>query len=321
MKKYLIIVFIIFLAGGIGLYSYKKNQKPAISYSEYKVEKGDIAISILSTGTVKPKNRLEIKAPVPGRIDRVLIKEGSVVRKGQILAWMSSTERAAMLDAARAKGEEEYKKWSELYLSTPVLAPISGTIILKSVEPGQTFTNTDAIFTMSDSLTVEALVDETDIASIKINSMAQIVLDAYPKSKIEARVDKLAFDSTTTNNVTTYAIDVKPEKIPDFMRSGMTANITFTVQSKRDILVIPSEALKVVGGKTIVLVKGDKSPREISISTGISDGKKTEVLAGLTENDSILIQDYTVGDDASASTNPFSPKFPKSKKSNGGGYK
>lgn len=318
MKKYIIIAIVILLFGGIGFYSYKKNQKPAITYSEYKVENGDIAISILSTGTVKPKNRLEIKAPVAGRIDTVLIKEGSVVKKGQILAWMSSTERAAMLDAARAKGEDEYKKWSELYLSTPVLAPISGTIILKSVEPGQTFTNTDAIFTMSDTLTVEALVDETDIASIKMNSRAVIVLDAYPKSPIDARVDKLAFDSTTTNNVTTYAIDVKPDKIPDFMRSGMTANITFTVQSKKDILVIPSEALKVVDGKSIVLVKGEKAPREITISTGISDGKQTEVLEGLKANDTILIQDYSIGDSASTSTNPFSPKFPKNRKGGGG---
>ncbi len=317
MKKYIIISIIVLLAGGIGYYSYKKNQKPIMTYSEYKVEKGDIAISILSTGTVKPKNRLEIKAPVPGRIDTVLIKEGSIVKKGQILAWMSSTERAAMLDAARAKGMEEYQKWSELYLATPVMAPIAGTIILKNVEPGQTFTNADAIFTMSDSLTVQALVDETDISSIKINSRAMIVLDAYPDSPIEAKVDKLAFDSTTTNNVTTYAIDVRPVEIPRFMRSGMTANVTFTVQSKKAILVIPSEAIKVVDGKSIVLVKTQKTPLETPISTGISDGKKTEILNGLKENETILIQDYSIGNNADDSTNPFSPKFPR-KKSNGG---
>ncbi len=318
-KKYLIITLVVILIGGIGFYTYKKNQKPQISYSEYKVETGDIAINILSTGTVKPKNRLEIKAPVAGRIEQVLIKEGSVVRKGQILAWMSSTERAAMLDAARAKGADEYKKWSELYLATPVLAPINGTIILKSVEPGQTFTNTDAIFTMSDVLTVQALVDETDIAQIKLNSQASIVLDAYPKTPIPAHVDKLAFDSTTTNNVTTYAIEVRPDETPEFMRSGMTANVTFSVQSKKDILVIPSEALKVVDGKSIVLVKGEKGPVEVSISTGISDGKKTEILEGLSLNDTVLIQDYSIGDAASASSNPFSPKFPKGKKSSGGG--
>lgn len=318
-KKYIIIAITLLVVAGIGFYSYKKNKKPEVSYSEYKITTGDIAVNILSTGTVKPKNRLEIKAPVAGRIEQVLIKEGSVVRKGQILAWMSSTERAAMLDAARAKGTEEYKKWSELYLATPVLAPINGTIILKSVEPGQTFTNTDAIFTMSDVLTVQALVDETDIAQIKLNSKASIVLDAYPKDPISAHVDKLAFDSTTTNNVTTYAIEVRPDKTPEFMRSGMTANVTFSVQSKTNVLVIPSEAMKVVDGKSIVMVRGEKGPVEKVISTGLTDGKINEILDGLEVGSVVLIQDYSIGDAASASNNPFSPKFPKRNKNSGGG--
>lgn len=311
MKKSLIIGAIVIIIGAIAFYSYKKNKKAEITYSEYAVETGNIDITILATGTVQPKNRLEIKAPVAGRIDQVLIKEGSKVRKGQILAWMSSTERAAMLDAARSKGEEEYKKWSELYLPTPVLAPIAGTIILKSVEPGQTFTNTDAIFTMSDHLTVKAQVDETDIAQIKLNSKAVIVLDAYPKSPINAHVDQLAFDATTTNNVTTYAIDVKPEETPEFMRSGMTANVTFSVKSKTDILLIPAESMKVIDGKSVVVVKGEKGPVEYAISTGLSDGKKIEVTKGLKTGDVILIQDYSIGDGSKSSNNPFSPKFPK----------
>lgn len=317
MKKYIIVALVIVIVSSIGFYSYKKNKKIDVTYSEYAIETGNIDITILATGTVQPKNRLEIKAPVAGRIDQVLIKEGSKVKKGQILAWMSSTERAAMLDAARSKGEEEFKKWSELYLSTPVLAPISGTIILKSVEPGQTFTNADAIFTMSDHLTVKAQVDETDIAQIKLGSKAVIVLDAYPKSPINARVDQLAFDATTTNNVTTYAIDVRPEETPEFMRSGMTANVTFSVKSKNDILLIPAEAMKVIDGKSVVVVKGDKGPVEYAISTGLSDGKKIEVTDGLKRGDIILIQDYTIGDGAQSSNNPFSPKFPKGNRNSG----
>ena len=39
---------------------------------------------------------------------------------------MSSTERAALLDAARAKGPEELKRWEEFYQAAPILAPIRG---------------------------------------------------------------------------------------------------------------------------------------------------------------------------------------------------
>lgn len=320
MKKYLIIGIVIILVGVVGFYSYKKDQSAVVTYTEYPVGKGSIAVTILSTGTVQPKNRLEIKAPVAGRIDEVLIQEGSKVKKGQIIAWMSSTERAAMLDAARSQGESEYKKWSEFYLPTPVLAPISGTIILKSVEPGQTFTNADAIFTMSDHLTVKANVDETDIAQIKLGGHASIVLDAYPQNAIEAKVDQLAFDATTTNNVTTYIIDVRPVSTPDFMRSGMTANVTFFVQEKKDILLIPSEAMKIVDGKSIVMKKGANSkPTEVSVSTGISDGKQVEVLEGLEAGDIVLIQNYNLGEGSKSSNNPFSPKFPRGTKRGSGG--
>ena len=310
-----ITLILTFLILGGFFYYYKKNKKAENNFTEHTITLGDIDLTILATGTVQPKNRLEIKAPVAGRIDQVLIKEGMRVNKGQILAWMSSTERAAMLDAARAKGEEEYKKWSELYLPTPVLAPITGTIILKNVEPGQTFTNADAIFTMSDHLTVKAQVDETDIAQIKLKSEAKIVLDAYPTNTIEAKVDQLAFDATTTNNVTTYAIDVRPDTTPEFMRSGMTANVTFRVLSKKQIPLVPSEAIKVNNGESFVLKKNNSSkgskPIEVLIKTGITDGKNTEILEGLLPGETILIQEYSLGVGNVDSNNPFSPKFPK----------
>lgn len=312
MKKIFLFIILLLIAIAAGFSYYKSNKKVKASYSEYIIKTGNISATILATGTVQPKNRLEIKAPVAGRIDQVLIKEGSKVKKGQILAWMSSTERAAMMDAARSKGESEYNKWSQLYLPTPVLAPITGTIILKSVEPGQTFTSSDAIFTMSDLLTVKAQVDETDIAQIKLNTKAVIVLDAYPTSPINASVDQLAFDATTTNNVTTYAVDVNPEKTPPFMRSGMTANVTFSVNEKKDVLYIPAEALKITEGTSFVLVKGSsKDPIQLPVTTGLSDGKKIEILEGLKQEDIILIPNYSIEESDKSSRNPFSPNFPR----------
>lgn len=307
LKIGIAVAAVAFVGGGVFLS--KGNGKGGFLYREVKIERGDIEISILSTGTVAPKNRLEIKAPVAGRIDEVLVKEGQVVRKGQVLAMMSSTERAAMLDAARAKGAEELQKWSELYLATPVLSPINGTLILRSVEPGQTFTTTEAIFVISDRLTVQAQVDETDIAQIKLRSDASIALDAYPDQPMKAVVDQIAFDATTVNNVTTYVVNVAPDKVPEFMRSGMTANVTFKISSKRDILLVPNEAIKVISGRTTVNLQNAKGEAIThDIETGISDGKMTEVLGGLAEGDRVLIAKVQLGSDSEKSgSNPFGP--------------
>src|SRR3989339_1227515 len=59
-----------------------------------EVKTGEILSSIPATGTVMPRNRLEVKPPIAGRIDTVLIEEGQSVKQGKILAWMSSTDRA-----------------------------------------------------------------------------------------------------------------------------------------------------------------------------------------------------------------------------------
>ncbi|WP_413560661.1 efflux RND transporter periplasmic adaptor subunit [Bdellovibrio sp. HCB209] len=313
----------VLVLGGGGYYYWKQSKANEVTYKRMSLTKGNIEVTILATGTVQPENRLEIKAPVAGRMEEVRIKEGQKVRKGQIIAIMSSTERAAMLDAARAKGAEEYKRWEELYLATPIIAPISGTIILRNVEPGQTFATTDAIFTMSDRLTVKAQVDETDISQIKSKEPVEIVLDAYPGEKIKGVADQIAFDSKTVNSVTTYIVDALPEKTPEFMRSGMTANVTFFVKNKKDIVVVPSEALRVQNGMTYLLIQGpDGRPHNREVKVGITDGKSTEILEGADEGEVAMVPEVKLSSGGHQGSNPFSPfggKAPGSKNRSGGG--
>jgi len=312
MKKKKIIIAIVFAIVLILVLVFKKNRRvEEIAYDEVTPVRGDIALTILVTGVVQPENRLEIKPPIAGRIEELFVNEGQVVRKGHLLARMSSTERAALLDAARAKGEEEVRNWEELYRATPVLAPIDGTIILRNVEPGQTITNQDSVFVMSDRLTIMAQVDETDIAQIKTKQKAKVVLDAYPNQEIQASVGKIAFDAKTVNGVTAYVVDVLPVRAPAFMRSGMTANVTVFIDSKKDILLIPNEAIKTNEGRFYVLMgsANGKTPIERDIQIGITDGKQTEVVSGLMESDTLSVPDMksVLGKASEVQTNPFAP--------------
>lgn len=295
------------LAAIVGFLVWKKGSSGKTVYRDVSVTRGDIDVTILATGTVAPENRLEIKPPIAGRVEQVLTEEGQVVKQGQVLAWMSSTERAALLDAARARGAAELKRWEEFYNPTPVLAPIDGTIILRNVQQGQTFTGADAIFVMSDRLTVKAQVDETDIAQVSLKENAKITLDAYPQKEFPAQVDKIAYDATTVNNVTTYIVDVLPDDPPDFLRSGMTANVNFLVASKSDILTLPLDAVKKKEKKSMVLIKSAKGkPEEREVKTGLDDGKKTEIVSGLKEGDVVLVPQMKAAG-AAQSASPFSP--------------
>jgi len=266
-------------------------QQHAPTFRTVRVTRGDLHVTVLATGTIQPQNRLELKPPIAGRTEDILVKEGQSVQKGQILAWMSSTERAALLDAARAKGPEEVAHWEERYKPTPLIAPIDGTVIARNVEPGQSVTASDAVLVLSDRLIVKVQVDETDIGQIQLDQYARITLDAYPGETIEGRVDHIAYEAKTVNNVTIYEVDVLPVRVPPFMRSGMTANVTFLVEHKEGVLVLPSEAVRQDHGQATILVpdRSQRHPRPQEVVTGLTDGKNIELLSGASEGDTALI--------------------------------
>ena len=304
--KYLIpisIALIILIGAGMFVI-FKKEKSQGQTYETIQVVTGDLELTILSTGVVEPRNRLEIKPPIAGRIEEVLVVEGEKVKRGQILAWMSSTERAALIDAARARGTSELKKWSSYYKATPIISPIDGTIISRTVEMGQSFTSSDAILVMADTLSIKAQVDETDLGQIKLNEAAIVTLDAYRNQELSARVAHIAYEATTVNNVTTYAVDVEPMNPPEFMRSGMTANIRFITERREGVLLVPTEAIR-IEGENYVLTPGAKGPEKKVVKIGINDGKMTEILSGLSEGDNVLTNALILNDKSSGAANPF----------------
>lgn len=313
MRKKSFWLVLILAVGIVGYFGWKWFQKgkEGDKFSEAQVIRGDLEVNVLATGIVQPENRLELKPPIAGRVESILVQEGEQVRRGQILAWLSSSERAALLDAARARGTGELARWEQLFKPTPLLAPLDGLIIVKNVVPGQAVTATDIVLVMSDHLIINTQVDETDIGQIKVGQPAQINLDAYPKNFISGKVIRVGFESKTVNNVTIYEVKVLPERVPDFMRSGMTANVKFTSDYREDILLVPAEAVHRENNETIVLITDPYRPaRTISkgIRVGLSDGKKMEVLAGLNEGEVVLIPVLPkITGGSPRPTNPFSP--------------
>ncbi|MDR1941816.1 MAG: efflux RND transporter periplasmic adaptor subunit [Endomicrobium sp.] len=291
MKKLIIIIIVLILAGVSSFFIFKPN-KQAVDKTA-KLTQRDLQVQFRETGTVSPRNRLEIKPPFAGRIEEILVEEGDKIKKGQIIIRMSSSERAAMLDAARAMGQEEYDRWQNIYKATPIVAPMDGFIILRSKEPGQTVTSADAVLVMADDLIIESKVDETDLRYIKIGDKLQIYLDAYPDETFEGITEHISYESTVVSNVTVYSIRIKPVKKPPVFRAGMTATITITAESKKDAQTLPNNFITERNGKKSVIVQTGKGGKAVfgtkQITTGITDGRFTEILSGITPNDTVVI--------------------------------
>ncbi|MEA3494358.1 MAG: efflux RND transporter periplasmic adaptor subunit [Candidatus Margulisiibacteriota bacterium] len=285
MRKFLFLLLLIPL---IAVSCAKKEEAPL---KMVKVTRGSIKAQIATTGIVEPRNRLEIKPPVAGRIDKVLVKEGQTVRKGQVLAEMSSSDRAALLDAARSKGAAELKRWEDVYKPAPIIAPLNGFIIQRAVEPGQTVTVSDPVLVMADKLIVKGEVDETDIGLIRVGQVVNIELDAYPGKNIKGEVEHIAFESTTVNNVNVYKVDILPDKVPSFFRAGMSATVNFVLREKNGIMLLPLNVVKKIGNKSYVFIlpKDSKKTKDVQVKLGLENDIHVEVVSGLSEGDEVLV--------------------------------
>jgi len=310
-KLKIIIILAVVLTAGVFLFlKFNPKTESAEVFKEIKPILGSIQSVISTTGLVLPKNRIEIKPPVSGRVESISVKEGDKVKDGQVLGLMSSTERAALLDAAQGQGQEQLKYWQEAYKPITLLAPIEGEVIVATVQPGQIVTTADAVVVLSDQLIVRAQVDETDIGRVKLDQKAEVTLDAYPDTKINARVEHIYYESKTVNNVTIYEVDLIPENVPVFFRSGMNATINFQESSKPDALTLPLEAIHREKNENYVLVKDavGGEPVKRLVKLGLSDDKSVEIISGITANDQVIDKSKkAVASKENKGSNPFNP--------------
>lgn len=322
-KEWKRVLFIVVLLGSVFFVWTKvqsgKNSKEVIKM--VKPSYGSIQKFVTATGTVQPQNRLELKPPIGGRIDKILVEEGRQVKAGEVLALMSSTDRAALLDAAQPQGEKATSYWEDVYKPTPIIAPIDGEVIVKSVQPGQTVTPTDPVLVLSDRLIVQAQLDETDIGKVKEGQKAMVSLDAYPDIQVHGVVGHIYYESKVVSNVTIYNVDILPEKVPDVFRSGMSANVRVIQESKDNILLIPLEAVKRLpgrqadgkgkeGGFVFVSLGGNKKAEKREVTLGISDENNAEVISGVDESDALVIRTQKPNASSKSQqpkTNPFVP--------------
>jgi len=161
-----------------------------------------------------------------------------------------------------------------------IYSPINGIVLNRAVEQGQTVAasfNTPTLFTIANDLTqmrVEANVDEADMGQVKEGQRVEFIVDAYPDEKFNGTVTQVRLEPTVTNNVVTYTIIIDAPN-PDYkLMPGMTATIQIYVLEKKDILVVPSKALRFMPDMTLMASYMGTPPKPGS------GGKMPEMPAG-----------------------------------------
>ncbi|WP_407306733.1 HlyD family efflux transporter periplasmic adaptor subunit [Desulfosporosinus sp. SB140] len=139
-----------------------------------------------------------------------------------------------------------------------IVAPVDAVVVDCPLQLGQD-SDSKSIITITptgDKLEVDAAIDQADITQCKVGQKVDITLDSYPNDHISGTVNAVALQGTTTQNVTTYQVTATVDQNSDLLRAGMNANINIIVAEAKNVLTVPSEAVKTRGTQTFVTVPG-----------------------------------------------------------------
>ena len=199
------------------------------------------------------------------------------------------------LDAVVANARLAYEQ-SELNLAKANLkAPINGTITEINNKKGEVLgsgTIKESFAKMlSGDLLIEARVPESDILKLKEGMKANFTLDALSEEeKFGAEIIEISPAGTANQDVISYTVKFRADKLDSRFKAGMTANIDIRTAEKNNTLSIPLRAIKTESGqKYVEVLKDNNQTEKIEITTGLEgDEGMVEVKSGLEEGEKVV---------------------------------
>jgi HlyD family secretion protein len=201
---------------------------------------------------------------------------------------------------------------------TVIVAPASGVIINKLVEPGTTVAasfQTPNLFEIAADTTkmqVEASVDEADIGQVREGQDVTFTVDSYPDDIFKAKVRQVRKAPVETQNVVSYLVIIDVDNLDGKLLPGMTANVEIVTGAKSRVTRVPTNALrfrpkasdraseqkkpedsnrKVVPIQTVYLASSDPyRPVRRNVQIGLQGDEYTEVTSGIKPGDKILVR-------------------------------
>ncbi len=392
-KKWIAILTVILVLGGVALVAAKSRDKgdPKAENSPFrlgKVQAEDLQVSVREVGVVDPVTKVEVKSVVSGRVLSLSVREGAVVKAGDVLATIEpDVNQAQSLSDVQASvrefdlklqdAEREYTMQKTLYdqglvgrdpyraaeikrdqaldnlraakmryqivedrgipisgnassQNARVTSPMSGVVIKRGVELGETVTSGvssfnagTVLFTVADlkSLIIRVNLNEVDIAKVHVGQPARISLDAYPQKVFTGKVSFVAPSAELVEKIKVFKVEVTLDELGDSFRTGMSANVEILGEKRDKAISIPLEALQRRDGKTVAFrLKANLEPKKIAtakeglsgrnkfiwlsdhwkdyfdvvpVQGGIATLERVEILAGLKPGEEVALEDPT----------------------------
>lgn len=304
----------------------KKQAKPPVVEVAPAVRQ-ELSELLTLTGTVAAQRVARLASPAEGPAGGIRVREGDMVDAGDLLLLIGRKQgvdalvaslRTALknasddlerthrlvetnalaeeaLDRARAVYESvraELVRAEENAMDYTVSAPWKGVVSHVHVNDGAFVTPRETLVEMyaPETLVIRTSVPERYAVAIAPGMRVDIRLDAYPEKRMAGRIDRVY--PYLDARLRTRTIEIAP--IPDFenfgLLPGMFARLTVALRNIEDALVVPAAALVSKDGEDAVFVVYEGKALMRRVETGIAEGGRVEIKAGLSTGDKVIVK-------------------------------
>lgn len=288
------------------------------------VQYGKISQIVAATGKIEGLNQAELSAKITGRIKRIIVNEGDIVKTGQALILLDSEELDAQVKEAEtifSQAERNYKRAKNLYAdgivskkeyddsedefkrsrasleylkamlaNTIIRAPFSGTIVRKYKEEGEVISSLgvpETILLIADISKIKAKVevDESDIGKLRIGQTAYVTTDTYPEEKFYGNIAKIGMIVGKKLIKSNDPKEIMDKKVLETeIELNPTEKLTLGMTVDAKIIVVEKEKALIVPKKA---VKSDENGEFLYI---LNDGKKEKRRIKTGERDDVHVE-------------------------------
>ena len=288
-----------------------KAVNPGLVTSDYTASAVIGSYSSYGSASIKVSQTSTITASVSGKVTGLNYLAGDAISSGDRICTITGDSVDDQIDNARfsvqnaASSLENAQSTLEDY---QVTAPISGTVVTKTVKAGDKIEG-GSLCTIYDLSYLEMTmnIDELDISKVEVGQTVSITADAVEGKTYTGVVTRKSVAGTTTGGITTYPVTVRIDETEDLL-PGMNVDAEIVVSSAQGILAIPSGAVN--RGNTVLITSDSPSAVNaldqeapegyvyVQVETGVSDDSYIEVTSGLQEGDTVAYLQTTASSDS-----------------------
>ncbi|TBL76282.1 efflux RND transporter periplasmic adaptor subunit [Paenibacillus thalictri] len=267
---------------------------------------GGQAVDAKALAALQYKTTKTVLAGVNGTISHMEITGDQLVEAGELICTIESDTLDRDMTQKRLQINQQQKSIDDVKTQLEklkVFAPFDGIFstdfadqkknVLTSYPVGTTIESGVQLGAVAnlDTLQLPIKVDELDLPKIKQGQKAEVHVDAVPGKVFQADVTQVSTVGTVTNGVTFFTA-VLSIKNSSELKNGMTATADIIIEDRRNVPLMPIEALHQRAGKKYVAVKNPDGTidQEHEVKTGANNSTQIEITEGLKEGDVIILQ-------------------------------